>query len=298
MFSTLPYILSCGGDSARVGGGKLRVVATTNIVADAVRSIAGDKVELSSLMGAGVDPHVYRATKGDIDRLNQADVVFYNGLHLEAKLSDILDKMSRSKTVAALSDNVPDSAIRYVDSLGHTPDPHIWFDVELWSHAIRQITLTLSSVDTANRVSYESRTSALIDSMKALHEWVIKQVSSIDESSRVLVTAHDAFEYFGRAYDIDVRGLQGISTVTEAGLYDITHMIDTIVSRKIKAVFVESSVSRKSIEAVVEGCRSKHHEVSIGGQLYSDAMGAAGTAEGTYIGMVRYNVTTIVEALR
>lgn len=299
MLMTMLVLISCGSDgSKRVTGGKLRVVATTNIVGDAVRSIAGDHVELSSLMGAGVDPHLFRATKGDISRLSNADVIFYSGLHLEAKLTDILEKMSRNKVVAALATAIPDSAIRYVDSVSSTPDPHIWFDVALWSHAITQITKTLSAVDTANRLDYERRTQILLDSMAALHQWIKKEVATISEERRVLVTAHDAFEYFGRAYNIDVRGLQGISTVTEAGLYDITHMIDTIVARKIKAVFVETSVSRKSIEVVVEGCRARDHNIAIGGQLYSDAMGTAGTPEGTYIGMVRYNVNTIVKALK
>lgn len=300
LVSVTLFLLSCSANKSGSSNsnGKLKVVATTNIVGDAVNSIAGDRVELVSLMGSGVDPHLYKATKGDINHLYTADIIFYNGLHLEAKMSDILKKMSADKIVIPLAQAIPDSAIRFVDSSSHTPDPHIWFDVSLWSQAIGEITKTLSKADTAYQETYELRTAALLDSMKELHQWVGEQLATVEKAQRVLVTAHDAFGYFGRAYDVDVRGLQGISTVTEAGLYDITHMIDTMIARKIKAIFVESSVSRKSIDAVVEGCRARGHDIIVGGQLFSDAMGTKGTPEGSYIGMVRYNVRTIVNALK
>lgn len=300
LVSVTLFLLSCSANKSGSSNsnGKLKVVATTNIVGDAVNSIAGDRVELVSLMGSGVDPHLYKATKGDINHLYTADIIFYNGLHLEAKMSDILKKMSADKIVIPLARAIPDSSIRFVDSSSHTPDPHIWFDVSLWSQAIGEITKTLSKADTAYQETYELRTAALLDSMKELHQWVGEQLATVEKAQRVLVTAHDAFGYFGRAYDVDVRGLQGISTVTEAGLYDITHMIDTMIARKIKAIFVESSVSRKSIDAVVEGCRARGHDIIVGGQLFSDAMGTKGTPEGSYIGMVRYNVRTIVNALK
>lgn len=278
--------------------GKVKVVATIGMITDAVRSIAGDSVELAGLMGAGVDPHLYKATKGDIDRLSAADIILYNGLNLEAKMADIIRQMPRSKTTVAVGEAVPDSLLRHPEQFEGHPDPHIWFDVSLWRQAVERVAQTLAERDQKNAEYYRTNAAAYLDSLDALHQWVQEQVQTIPAERRVLVTAHDAFGYFGQAYDIEVEGLQGISTVTEAGLYDVTHMIDMIVERRIPAVFVESSVPRKSIEAVVEGARSRGHEVRIGGELFSDAMGQAGTPEGTYLGMVRHNVNAIVEALK
>jgi manganese/zinc/iron transport system substrate-binding protein len=249
-------------------------------------------------MGPGVDPHLYKATKGDLDLLDEADMIFYNGLNLEAKMTHILEKMGSEKTTAAVGRAIPDSLLRYPEHFEGHPDPHIWFDVSLWAMAVLEVGNQLVNADSVNVQFYLERTDAYLDSLEALHNWVHEQIAAIPESQRVLVTAHDAFGYFGRAYLIEVEGLQGISTVTEAGLLDVTNMVDLLVNRKIKAVFVESSVPQKAINSVVEGCRARGHEVIVGGELFSDAMGAAGTPEGTYLGMVRHNVNTIVKALR
>ncbi len=289
----------CGGQKkSATADGKVIVVTTIGMIADAVKSVAGDSVTLHGLMGPGVDPHLYKATKGDIDRLNSANIILYNGLNLEAKMAEIFKQMSASKVAVPVGETVPDSLRRHPAQFEGHPDPHIWFDVSLWEMAVREIIATLTKYDTAHTDMYCLNGAAYLDSLRSLDLWVREQISIIPENQRVLVTAHDAFGYFGRAYNIEVQGLQGISTVTEAGLLDMTAMIDMLVQRKIKAVFVESSVPRKAIETVVEGCRSRGHEIVIGGELFSDAMGQAGTPEGTYLGMVRHNVNAIVKALK
>lgn len=298
----LILIAGCGGQSgeggARRGDEKLRVVTTTGMITDAVRNIAGDLVHVDGLMGAGVDPHLYKASKGDIDLLEQADLVFYNGLMLEAKMAEVFTRMKRVKTTVAIGDAIPDSLLRFPSEFEGHPDPHIWFDLSLWRMATEQVMLTLVRIDSQHADQYQANGGAYLDSIIALHEWVREQVATIPKEKRVLVTAHDAFGYFGRAYNIEVAGLQGISTVSEAGLYDVAHMVDMLVNRNIKAIFVESSVPKKAIESVVEGCRERNKAVTIGGELFSDAMGAEGTVEGTYFGMVRHNVNTIVRALK
>ncbi|MCB2229988.1 zinc ABC transporter substrate-binding protein [bacterium] len=291
-------ISGCGNNNQGAGDTRVRVVATTGMVGDAVRMIAGDKVDLTVMMGAGVDPHLYKATKGDIDHLNDADVIFYNGLHLEAKLTDVFKKMASVKTVVAVGDLIDSTQLRFPAGAEGHPDPHIWFDLILWRQAVSRVSEVLAAEDPVHADLYRANGKAYDDSLAALGDWVTAQIATIPEEHRVLVTAHDAFEYFGRRYGLDVRGLQGISTVTEAGLHDITSMVDFLSEHGIKAVFVESSVPRNTLEAVVGGCQEKGHDVTIGGQLYSDAMGRAGTPDGTFLGMVRHNVNTIVQALR
>lgn len=275
--------------------GTTRVVATTSMIGDAVRIIAGDIVDLHTLMGPGVDPHLYKATKGDLDQLDGADIIFYNGLHLEAKMAEILGNMSGGKTTVAVAEIVPESLLIHHDGV---VDPHVWFDVSLWTSVVERIGLVLAERLPGHADSVQTRTARLVDSLRALDGWVAEQMATIPQEQRVLITAHDAFSYFGKAYGTEVRGLQGISTVTEAGLYDVTETIDFIVERRIRAVFVESSVSQKAIQAVVDGCRERNHEITIGGELFSDAMGASGTPEETYLGMVRHNVNTIVSSLK
>ena len=298
--SALFLLGSCGGSekSDSQSSGKIRVTTTIGMIASAVEEIAGDKVVLAGLMGPGVDPHLYKATKGDVDRLESADLILYNGLYLEAKMSEILEKMSRGKHVVAISETIDSSLLLSAAAAHGHPDPHVWFDVSMWSKSVETVVDALAKEDTANADYYRRRGAAYLDTLRALDDWVRQEIATIPKERRVLVTAHDAFNYFGRAYDIEVNGLQGISTVSEAGLYDVTQMVDMLVARGIKAVFVESSVPRKSIEAVVEGCQGKGHDVVIGGELYSDAMGEGGTPDGTYVGMVRHNVRTIVDALR
>lgn len=279
-------------------GGKLTIVATTGMVADAVKNIVGEHAEVKALMGPGVDPHLYKATQGDLSLLTNASIVFYNGLHLEGKMVDALEKLGRNKKVVAVADGVDKAKLRRPAEFEGSYDPHIWFDVKLWSEAVRKIADELRIIDPEHVADYEKNAQDYIRRLDSLDAWVRAEIATIPKMQRVLVTAHDAFGYFGQAYDIEVRGLQGISTVSEFGLADITALVDMIASRKIKAVFVESSVPKRSIEAVAQGVRSKGHEVTIGGELYSDAMGADGTPDGTYIGMVTANVNTIVKALR
>ncbi len=293
---------SCGsGDNNHKGEFKmpparLYIVATTGMIADAVHNIVGDSADVVALMGPGVDPHLYKATQGDLEQLNRADIIFYNGLHLEGKMGDVLEKLARRKPVVAVSKRIPESLLHSMSTGVH--DPHIWFDVQLWQQAVMQISDTLRALDLLNRNYYQANSIRYLTELDSLHSWVYNEIASIPAEHRVLITAHDAFGYFGSAYHITVEGLQGISTMSEYGPRDITRLVDDIVKRKIKAVFVESSVPRRSIEAVAVGCRERGHNVQIGGQLFSDAMGGAETPEGNYIGMVRANVKTIVHALR
>jgi manganese/zinc/iron transport system substrate-binding protein len=268
------------------------------MIKDAVQHVAGNRAEVISLMGAGVDPHLYKATQGDVEKLTNANIVFYNGLHLEGKMGEVLEKLSHMKPVVAVSSEIPENELRTVPGFQGAHDPHMWFDVKLWESSVRAVEKTLSKEDPANASEYKSNASKYIAQLDSLHEAVKAKVAEVPEQQRVLITAHDAFGYFGDAYNIQVRGLQGISTVAEFGVRDVTDLVNFIIERKIKAIFVETSVSQKSIEAVVEGCQQKGWNVKIGGSLYSDAMGNAGTPEGNYIGMVNANVKTIVDALK
>jgi len=292
-------LAGCAGDGAAVRDeGPLRVTATTGMVADAARVVGGEHVEVTALMGPGVDPHLYKASQGDLEALGGADLILYNGLLLEGKMGDLLVKMSRDRPTFPVTEYVPDSLLREPPEFQGHYDPHIWFDVALWRRGVERVRDALIEVDATHADDYRANAAAYVDSLAALHEWVRARVAEIPAERRVLVTAHDAFGYFGRAYHIEVVGLQGISTVAEFGLADIRRLVDLIVTRRVKAVFIESSVPRRNIDAVVEGCRARGHDVTVGGTLFSDAMGEAGTPEGTYLGMVRANVRTIVEALR
>ncbi|MBN3525449.1 metal ABC transporter solute-binding protein, Zn/Mn family [Paenibacillus apiarius] len=277
---------------------KLKVTATIGMIADVVKEVGGDHVDVIGLMGPGVDPHLYKASQGDIKKLDDADIVFYNGLHLEGKMVDILEKMSESKTTVPVSKTIPEPELLADPALKESHDPHIWFNVKNWMKATEVIRDTLINEDVVNADEYKQRAEAYLSKLTELDSLVRARVAEIPEASRVLVTAHDAFGYFGEAYGMKVMGLQGISTASEYGSKDVSDLRDYLIENKIKAVFIESSVPQKAIEAVIEGARKKGHEVVIGGELFSDAMGEPGTAEGTYIGMVRHNVNTIVEALK
>lgn len=279
-------------------GARLRAVATVGMIADLVQNVGKDHVEVTALMGPGVDPHLYKASQGDIAKLNQAQIIFYNGLNLEGKMADILVRLARSKPTIAVSEGIPENLLREPEEFDGHYDPHIWFDVTLWMKAAERVRDALIEADPAHKADYEQNAAAYIKQLEELHRYAREQLATIPRERRVLVTAHDAFGYFGRAYDVEVMGLQGISTAAEYGLADVQELVDLLVQRKIKAVFVESSVPKRSIEAVVQGARARGHTVTIGGELFSDAMGDAGTPEGTYLGMVRYNVDTIVRALK
>ena len=293
-FCCLICCLSCQQTaSKRNESGKPYILATTGMVADMVQHIAGDSALVEALMPPGVDPHLYKASQGDLRKILDADYLFYNGLHLEGKLASILEKQARLKPVVAVGDGL----IGLIKINETTYDPHIWFDVSLWKAATANAARQLVALDRANAAYYQTNARRYVEALDSLDTWVQARISTIPPSKRVLITAHDAFSYFGRAYGMEVRGLQGISTVSEFGLRDVSSLADYIMTHGIPAVFVESSVSDRSLKAVLTGVRQRGGTVRIGGDLFSDALGAEGTAEGSYIGMVKYNVNTIVEAL-
>ena len=277
-----------------------KIVCTVGMITDIVGNLAGDYAEVEGIIGEGIDPHLYKPTRGDVIKLSQADVVFYNGLLLEGEMTDVLVGIaSKGKLVKAVTEAIlveTDYLLQKVDGSAYT-DPHVWMDVSGWLRAIPVVAETLAVYDPENAEAYRIKATVYAEQLEALDAYAKEAMSTIPESQRVLVTAHDAFQYLGRAYGIEVRGIQGISTESEAGVRDLEDLVDFIVERQIPAVFVESSVADKNVRALVEGARARGHAVIIGGSLFSDAMGKAGTYEGTYIGMIDSNVTTITNAL-
>lgn len=287
---------ACGPADDGAGEGATDVVATTGMIADAAARVGGEHVDVTGLMGPGIDPHLYRASEGDLRLLEEADVILYNGLHLEAKMADVLAEIGESgRTVRAVAESIPEARLRRVSASQF--DPHVWFDVELWKHAVEATRDTLVEVDPEHADAYEANTQEYLAELDELDAYVSDEGARVPEDQRVVITAHDAFEYFGAAYGFEVRGLQGISTVAEAGARDVAELADFIVERRIPVIFVESSVSPRTIRAVQAAVRAQGFDVDIGGSLFSDAMGDAGTPEGTYLGMVRHNVDTIVSGL-
>jgi manganese/zinc/iron transport system substrate-binding protein len=268
------------------------------MVADAARNVAGGLADVTALMGPGVDPHLYKASAGDVDRLGAADLVLYNGLFLEGKMADLLVKVARTRPVVAIAEAVPEEARREPPEFAGQYDPHVWFDVRLWASVLDVAAAEMAALDPANAEEYRRNAAAHRDELLALDAWVETMIASIPPERRVLVTAHDAFGYFCARYRVEVVGIQGLSTATEAGLGDIERVVETVVARKVPAIFVEATIPRRTVEAVVAAAAARGHDLRIGGELFSDAMGADGTPEGTYVGMVRHNVRTIVEALR
>lgn len=277
---------------------KPTIVATTSIVADIALNICSDFATVKSLMGPGVDPHLYKASHGDIELLTNGDVIIYNGLHLEGKMSEILEKLKTSKTVIAVSDGVDPSLIRAINVDADVHDPHIWFDISMWSKGVEHVSEQLQLKFPKNKDVIKSRTKNYLHQMDSVHQACLEAVATLPVEKRILITSHDAFEYFGRSYNFQVRGLQGISTLSESGLKDVTDMVNFIIDNDIKAVFVENSVPQKALRSVIDGCKSKGHQVTVGGELFSDALGADRTPEGTYLGMIYYNVETVTNALK
>jgi manganese/zinc/iron transport system substrate-binding protein len=274
-----------------------RVVTTVGMVTDIVQQVAGERASVQGLLGPGVDPHLYKPTRDDVALLMRADVIFYNGLMLEGKMSDTLVKVARNKPVYAVTELIDEDLLLQPEDFGGHYDPHVWMDASLWSRCVDAVARALSTFDPSGAVLYRKNADQLMARCLELHEYGRKAVGTVPARSRVLISSHDAFNYFGRAYGIEVQGVQGISTESEAGLQRINALVEYIVTRDVKAVFVESSVPRKSIEALVEGARARGRDVRIGGELYSDAMGAAGAYEGTYLGMLDHNLTTVARAL-
>jgi manganese/zinc/iron transport system substrate-binding protein len=278
---------------------RIRVTVTTTMVADLVRQVGGDRVDVTGLMGPGVDPHLYKASAGDVTKLQRADAIFYSGLLLEGKLQDVLTRLARSKKhVYAVTEAIPEKELLEPPDFGGHYDPHVWFDVPLWARTVSVVVKGLAEVRPADRALFESRGKEATAKMNALHQWATARVAEVPAAQRILVTSHDAFNYFGRAYGFKVVGLQGISTVEEAGLSAMTQLVDFVKKHKVKAIFAESSVAPNAIRRI-----SQDAGVKIGGELFSDAMGTEGQMEhgydlGTYEGMIRHNVNSIVEALK
>ncbi|MEO0559008.1 MAG: zinc ABC transporter substrate-binding protein [Bacteroidota bacterium] len=276
----------------------VQIVATTNIVADLARQLGGDRVEVIALMGPGVDPHLYRASEGDVGRMTGADLIVYNGLDLEGKIGEVLEQVEgRGIETVAVAESIPEDSLAASAEYAGAYDPHVWMNVGLWGTAATELSEALQMLDPTHAETYAARLNETLAGYDSLDVYVRQRVSEVPPEQRVLVTAHDAFGYFGRAYGFEVRGLQGISTATEAGTRDVQDLAAFVADRQIPAVFVESSVSPDAIEAVQEAVRARDFEVEIGGNLFSDALGADGTPEGTYEGMIRHNVDTIVDAL-
>jgi manganese/zinc/iron transport system substrate-binding protein len=277
----------------------IRVTATTSMVADVAKNVGGERVQVTALMGPGVDPHLYKATAADVMKLQQANVIFYSGLLLEGKMQDLFGQMARRKKfVYALAEDLPKDQLLEPAALGGHYDPHVWFDVALWSKTAAKVVEGLSEFDPAGAAVYRKNAKEYGKRLEALHRWALEKAAELPKEKRILVTSHDAFNYFGRAYGFKVVGLQGISTVTEAGVADIAKLVDFVRANNLKAVFVESSVSHATIERI-----SKDAGVKIGGELFSDAMGAPGQMEdgydlGTYEGMIKHNLSIMVSALK
>ena len=267
------------------------------MIADAARRVGGDLVEVRSLMGSGVDPHSYRQTRSDIVALTRADLVLWHGLYLEAQMERFFEDLGRKRAVVAVADALPkDDLLSHPDYEGRY-DPHVWMDPKTWIAVVDEVTRALTKAQPAGAETFAQNASTYRAELEKLATYAAETVAQVPESQRVLVTAHDAFSYFGRAFGFEVIGIQGISTNSEAGLNRISALVDELVEREIGAVFVETSVSDRNMRALVEGAAARGHEVVIGGSLYSDAMGEPGSYEGTYIGMIDHNVTTIARAL-
>lgn len=275
----------------------VRVVATTSMIVDAARVVGGDAVDVSGLMGPGVDPHGYRPTRSDIVAMTRADLVLYHGLYLEAQMEDFLEQLSRRADVVAVADGLPRASLIAHDTYADRLDPHVWMDARLWTGVVAAVRDALITKRPELAAAFAANAAAYIGDIERLDAYARAILGTVPPQRRVLVTAHDAFNYFGRAYEFEVLGIQGISTESEAGLKGIETLVGTLVERGVGAVFVESSVSDRNVRALAEGAAARGKTVDIGGTLYSDAMGEPGTYEGTYLGMIDHNVTTIARAL-
>ena len=284
-------------DNSDLSTRPIRAVATTGMIADVVRNIGGERVQVTGLMGPGVDPHLYKPSERSVIALADADVIFYNGLHLEAGMANVFERMQGNVNTVAVTDGIERSNLSAPPEFQGNYDPHVWFDVTMWMSTVETVRNALIEMDPQHAQIYQANATRYLDELKSLDDYVRLQVEQVPQQQRVLITAHDAFNYFGRAYDFEVRGLQGISTATEASTADVQELANFIVERQIPAVFIESSVPTRTIEAVQAAVRAKGFNVRIGGALFSDAMGSPGTPEGTYLGMVRHNIDTIVSAL-
>jgi manganese/zinc/iron transport system substrate-binding protein len=278
--------------------GPYTIVTTVAMVTDIVKQVAGDNANVIGLLGEGVDPHLHDPTRNDVAELMKADVIFYSGLHLEGRMQDTFESLAgKGKRVYAVTDGIDKNYLRKPAEFEGYYDPHVWMDAVAWSNCVAYVAQSLGEYDPAHADDYKKNGEACRAQLKALDDYARQVIASIPADQRMLVTAHDAFGYFSRAYNIPVHSPQGISTESEAGVDDINQLVDLLVERKLAAIFVESTVNPKTLQAVIEGAAKRGHKVAIGGKLFSDAMGAPGTYEGTYIGMIDHNATVIARGL-
>ena len=291
-------LISCGKLKEKPHStGKIRVTTTTTMLTDLVKTIGGNKVEVTGLMGEGVDPHLYSASAGDIEKLANADVIVYGGLHLEGKMTEVFEKLSTlDKAILNVGSKLDKKKVHLID--GETPDPHVWFNTEMWETEARAVAVELGKFDAKNKDYYMKNFENYKIQLDELTNYVKKRIEEIPPKSRVLVTAHDAFNYFGEQFGLEVRAIQGVSTDSETGTKNISDLANFIAERNIKAVFVESSVPKKSIEALQEAVKARGKEIKIGGELYSDSLGDKQHNAETYIKTVKANADTIVNALK
>jgi manganese/zinc/iron transport system substrate-binding protein len=290
-------LIGCNDNTSE--SGKLNIVTTTSMLTDLVSNIGGDLIEVNGLMGAGVDPHLYKASAGDVAKLYNANIIFYNGLHLEGKLVEVFEKMqSQDKLQVPLAEVIPKEDLIGSEYFASNYDPHVWFNVDFFRQFAEKVASVLVEADPLNADIYNKNMMAYVAKLANLEAGIKATIATLPREKRILVTAHDAFNYFGKAYDFQVVGLQGLSTATEAGVKDVQRLSAFIIENNVKALFVESSVPRRTIEALQAAVISKGSNVVIGGSLYSDALGDEGTVEGTYIGMFNYNVNTIISELK
>lgn len=273
------------------------IVCTVGMVGDLAKAVAGDRATVKTLMGEGIDPHLYKATRDDVAAMSRADVVLYSGLLLEGKMQDLLVQLGRGRPVVAVTSALDEATLLEPDGGAGHPDPHVWMDPDAWAKCVETVRETLSAYDPAGAAGYAERAAAFEAEVHSLGDYGREVLATVPEDRRILITSHDAFSYFGRAFGLDVRGIQGLSTESEAGLQHMNELVDLLVERKVQAVFVETSVPQKSVEALRNGARQRGSEVAVGGTLFSDAMGTPGTYEGTYLGMIDHNITTVARAL-
>lgn len=304
IFVFLGFSVGCGNGSKRNAGGNQNtpsdvpvVVATTGMVADLVREVGGDSIRVEQLIGAGIDPHLFQPTRDDMQKIMAAELVVYSGHMLEGKLQATFEKLAKSQRIVAVTSQLAPSQLIAPHDNSKEADPHVWMDVSLWAECVDVVHRELRKLLPDEATNLQERAIQLKTRLGQLHDYGIQSIASIPKEHRFLLTSHDAFRYMGRAYDIEVEGIQGLSTESEASLLRINQLVDLLVARKIPAIFVESSVSPKNIAAIIDGARAQRHAVEIGGELFSDACGAAGTPEGTYIGMLKHNFDTITKAL-
>ena len=295
MLALLLFVTACSSSNQQKEG--LVIVCTTGIIADCISEIVQENATVVSLMGPGVDPHLYKASQGDLIKLSEADVVIYNGLHLEGKMGQVLENAAKSKEVISVGDFANDQDLKKVGDGSSLRDPHIWFNPELWMFCMEGVVEELQLIKGLEGVG--ARFEEYRKEVLAMHETMTELLNAeLDSSERVLITSHDAFSYFGDAYGFEVRGLQGISTAAEFGIKDVTELIDFVIELKLKAVFIETSVSDRNLKAVVEGAEARGYDIKLGGALYSDALGDAEGPAGSYIGMIKANIQTIIEGLK